>query len=180
MSGESPAEVRQIAVPSRLRTTSTLACTDYEDAFRLRPARPVERTAPEWARAVLEEAPAPLRRTLLTAWGALGLVLGDVPAQGFVLGWELRRCEPDRAVLATESPLGIAGELVFEGARDELLYGTFVRLDGEAAARAWALIEPKHPPVVRQLLELAGSRGARPGAAQERARSRRTIHQSTT
>lgn len=150
------AEVSQVEVPAELRTAAALGRVDYEDAFLLRPAGPVERTAPAWAEAVLEGAPPHLREGVVAGWTALDLDL-DLSAADAVLGWRVRRADPGLVVLAAESPLGIAGRLVFERRRDGLLYGTFVRLDGEPAERAWARIAPAHPPVVRELLRLAGS-----------------------
>ncbi|MBS1844370.1 MAG: hypothetical protein JST53_08140 [Actinobacteria bacterium] len=145
------AELSEVEVPARLRAAAALGRADYEDAFLLRPASPVERTALEWAEAVLESAPPPLREPLVSGWRAIGLDL-DLSSADAVLGWRVFRADPGLAVLAAESPLGIAGRLVFERRPDGLLYGTFVRLDGEPAERAWARIESAHPPVVHELL----------------------------
>jgi hypothetical protein len=151
------AELGQIEVPSRLRAAAALDRVDYEDAFLVRPAAPVERTALEWAEAVLEGAPPRLREGVVAAWKAIRFELGDFPSADHVLGWRVCRSDPGLAVLAAESPLGISGRLVFERRPDGLLYGTFVKLDGESAERAFARIEPAHPPIVRELLGLAGS-----------------------
>ncbi len=149
------ADVEQVAVAAELRELSQLPRVDYEDAFLVDPADP-ERSPADWARATIGDAPAGLRRALLTGWSSLGLRLGaGVGPQ--VLGWRLRRADQEAAVLAADSPLGIAAELVFRPLPGALLFATFVRLEGEGARAAWAEIEPFHPAMVRRLLEGAAS-----------------------
>jgi len=69
--------VRQVAVAPAARTLSTLSQVDYEDAFLVETGLAQERTAEEWARVVLEGAPAGMRRGLLSGWLALGLRLSS-------------------------------------------------------------------------------------------------------
>jgi hypothetical protein len=155
---EKSGEVRQIQVPVIARESTEQAPIDYEDAFRVRLPDPASPPAPRWAEMILEEARADRRRAVLSGWEALGFELGPIPGKGFVLGWAIRRSEPDLVVLATESPLGIAGELVFRREPDGLLYATFVQLHGDVARRAWAPFETAHPPTVRELLRDAAAR----------------------
>ncbi len=147
--------VEQIPVPGQLRRLSELDRIDYEDAFLVAPAEP--RRSPEaWAREVLASAPAEMRRALLAGWSSLGLRL-DPEDERRVLGWQPRRSDREAAVLASDSPLGIAAELVFQLREGELLFATFVRLEGEEARAAWSRVEPVHPAVVRKLLERAAA-----------------------
>lgn len=94
---ETPGGVRRISVPPDARALSTLSRIDHEDAF------PVEvgpahrnRTPERWARAILEDAPASVRRTLRSGWLALGLRPGPPRSDRSVLGWEVRRSTPTR------------------------------------------------------------------------------------
>jgi hypothetical protein len=56
--------VRQIALPPAARTLSTLSHVDYEDAFVLEIGSAAERTAEQWARATLQDAPIIMRSAL--------------------------------------------------------------------------------------------------------------------
>src|ERR1700694_774150 len=92
-------KVRQIALPPAARALSTLSHVDYEDAFLVETAPAQSRTAEQWARATIEEAPTIVRRKLRWGWFALGLKLGGAESDRFVLGWEIRRNTPDVALL---------------------------------------------------------------------------------
>jgi hypothetical protein len=146
-------EVRQIEVPPAARALSTLSRIDYADAFLVESERVQERTAEEWARAILENAPAKVRAMLLSGWSAIGLKLGRGD-QG-VLGWELRKRTADFVLLAAESRLGMPGQLLFKREPGALLFATFVQQDNQIARTLWAGVEPVHIPTVRTLLEHA-------------------------
>ena len=153
--------VQQMAVPGWARGLTALGSVDYEDAFVVEAPAAARGGAVDWARAVLEQAPARLRHEVRGAWSALGLRLEPPGSDDAVLGWHLRREESEVAILAASSPLGIGGELVFARRPEGYLYGTFVSLADEEARRTWARVEPAHPAVVRELLELAAARDAR-------------------
>ena len=154
--GKAGVRVVRIAVPASARELTVVEAIDYEDAFRAEPGPAAGEPAVEAAEAVLGDAPANLRGALLGGWSSLGLRLGAGVGRQ-ILGWRLRRADAEVAVLAADSPLGIAAELAFVRQGDALLYATFVRLDGEPARAAWAEVEPVHPPMVRRLLERAAS-----------------------
>ena len=145
--------VRQIAVPEDARALSTLDRIDYADAFLVAMERVGDRTAEEWARALLEDAPATLRGRLVSGWSALGLKLGR--GRGSVLGWEVRRSTPEVVLLGACSRIGMPGELLFMHEPRGLLFATFVRHDNVLARRMWARVEPTHVRVVRQVLSAA-------------------------
>jgi hypothetical protein len=150
--------VRQIAVPADARALSTLAQIDYEDAFLVDTAAARERTAEQWARAVLEDAPLARRTTLLSGWSAIGLKVGGAQCGRSVLGWPIRRSAPDHVLLAAESRIGMPGQLLFQRRGDKLLFATFVQQGNQVARAVWAGVEPVHVPIVRRILEEASRR----------------------
>jgi hypothetical protein len=153
---EDPGAVRQVAVRPEVRALSTLAHVDYADTFLLDVGAAPERTAEQWARAVLEAAPAGVRHMLQSGWSAIGLKLGAAPSDRSVLGWEIRRTTPDILLLGAESHIGMPGELLFKRQRRALLFATFVQQSNPAARALWAGVEPAHVPIVRRILAHAG------------------------
>lgn len=147
--------VHQISVPRDVRALTTLPRVDYQDAFVVEPLPAPDRTAEQWARAVLEDSPDDLRHAVLSGWSAIGFELGEAGSERHVLGWEVRRAEPDLALLGASSPRGIEGELVFKLQRQTLIYATFVRIFDPGAREVWSRIEPAHPGIVRELHERA-------------------------
>jgi hypothetical protein len=145
--------VRQVTLPPAARALSTLSRVDYEDAFLVEAGPADDRTGEQWARAILEGAPASTRSALSRSWAALGLRLGSAHSDRFVLGWEVRRSTPDHALLGASGRLGLSGELLFERQQHTLLFATFVQLDNRIARGLWARIAPRHRQVVRDLLE---------------------------
>jgi hypothetical protein len=150
--------VREVALPPGARALSTLARVDYEDAFRVEVGSARDRTAAEWARAIVEGAPASLRHGLRRGWSALGYRLGPTRSERFVLGWEVRRSTPDFVLLGATSRLGMPAELLLKRQQQALLFATFVQKQNPLARIVWAAVEPGHRPVVRYVLEQAAAR----------------------
>jgi hypothetical protein len=150
--------VRQVPVPPAARALSTLHRVDYEDAFRVDAGTAGGRTAEQWARAVLEEAPLSVRSTLLSGWSAIGLKLRCGRSHRSVLGWEVRRRTDDVVLLGADSRIGMPGELLVKRESHELLFATFVQQDNHVARAVWTAIEPVHVPIVRSVLEQATRR----------------------
>ena len=150
--------VRQIPCPSGARNRSTLANVNYEDAFLVETGAVRGWTGEDWARAVLEGAPEVTRAGLVRGWRALGLRLGPIRSEEFVLGWEVRRSTPDLVLLGSTGRFGLSGELLFESRRDSLLFATFVQLDNPATHAIWRCIAHHHRGVVRHLLGQAAAR----------------------
>lgn len=148
--------VNQISLPQDARTLSTLARTDYEDAFAV--TADVEQTAEQWVRAVIDDAPARVRRRLWSGWIALGLRLGAPWSSDRVLGWQVKHTEPSYVLLGADSWLGLRGQLLFRTDPDGLLFATFLQLTNPAARSLWAAITPHHQRVVRSLLTHAATR----------------------
>jgi hypothetical protein len=152
-------EVRQIEVPDEARAQSTLRRIDYADAFLADVGPTGRRTAEAWARAVLEDAPLALRRSLGSGWSALGLKVGLVRSgEDAVLGWPIRRRTPDAVLLGAGSRIGMPGQLLFARRGETLLFATFVEQDNPAARALWAGVERVHVPTVRRVLESAVAR----------------------
>lgn len=148
--------VSQISVPEDARRLGTLPRIDYADAFAL--AADVERTPMEWVRAIVEDAPASVRRRLWWGWTALGLRLGPPWSSERVLGWKVEHSDPAYVVLAADSWLGLRGRLLFRSEPDGLLFATFVEQTNPVARALWAAITPRHQQVVRSLLTHAAGR----------------------
>ncbi|UUO03187.1 hypothetical protein M4D79_08715 [Mycolicibacterium novocastrense] len=147
--------VRQVPVGEALLTTSTLGRIHYADAFEVGIEHPLERSAEEWLRTILEGAPLHTRIRLLAAWSAIGLKLRTPGSAGSILGWEIRNRDAGFVMVGARSRIGMPGELVLRRANDGLLFATFVRHDSLIARRLWATIETSHVQTVRSLLERA-------------------------
>lgn len=154
-----PERVRQVTPPPYTRALSTFSRVDYQDAFVMATGLVQDRTAGQWARVVLEDAPASMRSSLSRGWSRLGLRLGSAPPDRSVLGWEIRRSTPDVTLLGAEGRSGLSGELLFERRPRTLLCATFVRLENPVARDLWAVIEARHRQIVRDLLEQASAPG---------------------
>jgi hypothetical protein len=150
--------VRQVAVPPAARALSTMSRVDYEDAFLVETGPAQDRTAEQWARATLEDAPPMMRSACSWTWFALGLQLGPTRSDRLVLGWEMRRRTPDFVLLGAGSRLGLRAEVLFKRQQRALLFATFLQQENLIARAVWAGVAPGHRQVVRYLLEQAGFR----------------------
>lgn len=150
-----PSRVRHVRVPPEVQPLSTLARIDYENAVLadLGPAQ--DRTAEQWARAILEDAPPETRHALTQGWTALGLQLGPARSEDFVLGWPVRHSTPDLVLLSADPTLGLSGELLFQRRPQSLLLACFIQLEDDTARALWTQAESRHPHVMHQLLEQA-------------------------
>lgn len=149
---------------------SLLDHTDYEDCFLV--SIETDRTAEEWARAMIEGAPQALRDRLRRGWMMLGLRHGPAAAPDRVLGWEIRRNVPDVLMLGADSWIGMPGELLFKREPDGLLFATFIQQSNPLAKLVWGRIASEHRRIVSEMLERAASRPWPPGAPQALSRER--------
>jgi hypothetical protein len=150
--------VCRVAMPPAARAHSTLSQIDYEDAFLVDVGPVEERTAEQWARAILEDSPTSIRTSLMSGWRAIGLKVGSDESGQSVLGWQVRRCSPDFILLGADSCIGLPGELLFTRMRNALLFNTFTQHGNLIARAVWAATEPTHVRVVRYILEQASRR----------------------
>jgi len=148
--------VKQISVPPEARSHRTLTRTGYEDAFVAEVPTAGDRTAEDWMRLVLEDAPLSARKTLRSGWFWLGLKLGPADSRSHVLGWEIRRRTPDLVLLGAASRIGMPAELLLERRPSSLLFCTFVRHENPVVRVAWtAIVAKPHQQVVPRLLRMA-------------------------
>jgi hypothetical protein len=147
--------VRQVKPPRAARALITLPRVDYSDATVATVSRARDRTGEQWARVILEDAPAVLKRTCQAAWAALGLELAWTRSGRRVLGWPVRSSSPDHVLLAAESRLGLSAEVLIQRRQRTLLLATFLQQKNPLARAVWAGIAPGHRQMVRRLLEQA-------------------------
>jgi hypothetical protein len=151
-------QVQRIAIDPAT-AVDALPRSGYAVAFVL--SHPTEggRSPEQWARAVWEQAPSPVRWLLLTGW-RIGLGLHLTPAQdtsAHVLGWALSRTNDRAAVLDARSRLMTARNVVeLDGPR--VRWTTFVRFDKRPAGALWSLAAPVHQAVLPYLLRRAAAR----------------------
>jgi hypothetical protein len=151
------AVVRQVDLPPSARALSTLPRIDYCDAFLFDGGPTDADSAEDLIREVLEGAPPAVRAQLLSGWSSIGLKVGDRSEQ-CVLGWEVRRTLPDQVLLGADSRIGMPGELLLKKEDDALLFATFVSKGNLLARAVWAVVEPVHVRVVRDILSHASER----------------------
>lgn len=145
-------------LPSGLRALCTLGATaSYTDTFRA-DVRAGERSAEEWGRLSLEQAPASLRASLPRGWASLGLRHGPLDSRDHVLGWPIRARTEDHLLLGAESPLGMSAELLFARWEGALVFATLIRFDRAAARLVWIAVELPHKRIVQTLLTDAARR----------------------
>jgi hypothetical protein len=131
---------------------------DYSDSFEARLAATSELTSEQWARAVFEQAPRPVRWLLVSGFRfGLGLRLSRRPSLDHVLGWEIVERQPDTITVASRSWF-LTARLVFaiEGSRGS--QSTFVRYDRRSAALIWPPVAIVHRQIVPRLVRRAAAR----------------------
>jgi hypothetical protein len=132
--------VRQIPLPVDSRKRTTLPRLDYTDCFLIASDRVEELTAEQWARQMLEAAPAWWQHALPRGWHTLGLEHGPASSADFVLGWPIRQSTDDCLLLGASGHRGLSAELLLERRPDGLLFATFVHQHNWAqlACAVWA------------------------------------------
>jgi hypothetical protein len=143
----------------RIDLPGALAHSDegYASAFALATPRARAMTSEQWARAVFEQGPAPLRSFVEVGWRALlGLRLGPRHSPGHVAGWTIAAVDerPDTVTLTAESRLLRARNVV---AVDEgvVEWVTTVQFDRRLGRIAWTLAAPVHSVTIPYLLTRA-------------------------
>lgn len=154
-----PGTVTKVPLPIAAREHVMLSEADYTDAFLVRVGSPRARTAEQWARLVVEEAPLAVRLALVAGWRNIGLKINPSSPPSTVCGWELRYNSADVAVLGADSHIGMPAELLFKREPTALLFATFVAHWSPVARITWSATEATHQLVVQQLLEQAAWRG---------------------
>ncbi|WP_142392535.1 DUF2867 domain-containing protein [Mycobacterium sp. 3519A] len=148
-------DVRQIDVPPTVLALSTLPRIDYSDAFVFDHSG--DDSPEDLMRGVLEGAPPAVRAQLLSGWSAIGLKVAG-GSDGSVLGWQVRRSTPEHVLLGADSRIGMPGELLLKKDDGALIFSTLVAQRNLLARAVWAVTEPVHVRVVRDLLAQAAQR----------------------
>lgn len=133
----------------------------YEETFRVGTGDGGRRSAETWARAVYEDAPGVVRRSLLLGWRAvLGLRLGPYPSPDHVLGWSIISTAGDTIRLEARSVL-LTAELVLSVGPSTVTLTSRVHHHRWPARPVWTVLLPIHRRVTVLLLRRAASRSAR-------------------
>ena len=147
-----PHQARKVPTPPAARALCSLPRIDYEDTFVAETGHAQELTAEEWARRIIQESPARFRVTAPATWFALGLKHGLPWSSETVLGWPVRRSEPDFVLLGARSRTGMPAELLIKREADSILFATFIQHGSPVMRRVWSLVERPHQEIVPRLL----------------------------
>jgi hypothetical protein len=133
---------------------------DYADVFEIRRPESDPRSAEEFARCALEEAPWPARGTVRIAHRhLLRLRLGPRSSTDHLFGWKILTSQPDVIHLEAVSPLPGRGAMV--GRRRDptrTVLTTYVFFTRPALGRVlWAVAGPLHRRIAAYLLERAAA-----------------------
>ena len=144
--------VRQVPLPPAARALCSLPRIDYSDAFLVEVEHAQKLTAEEWARRIIENGPTRFRVSAPAAWFALGLKHGLPWSKENILGWPVRRSEPDFVLLGARSRTGMPAELLLKREANSVLLATFIEHRSPVMKRVWGLVGPPHRRIVPQLL----------------------------
>jgi hypothetical protein len=152
-----PWRVRRVDVPPPI--SASFACSTANDAlaFAVTTEAATSRTAPQWARAVFEGAPAVVRWFLLFGWAhVLRLQLGPAASADHALGWAIADGDlvAGSTSLTAESRLVRASNTVVVE-RSTVTWVTLVHYSHAAGRPLWAVARPFHRLTLRYLLARA-------------------------
>ena len=136
---------------------------DYADAYEIRLEAPDERTAEEWMRCALDEAPAPVLRTILVAHRfVLGFHLAPRSAPGSLMGWPIVQSVPDLIQLRATSPLMQGDLFVRRDSPVQTTLLTYLSFNRPGPGRLiWMAVGPLHRRIAPYLVERSAAAGAR-------------------
>jgi hypothetical protein len=144
-------------VAAALETPATDNPPDYRDAFEVPTDRTDTRTPEQWARAVFESAPRPVRWFLLLGWrGVLGLRLGPRPSSNHVLGWRIAETSPEAVRLELRSAF-MTAQLILRVASSTAVLTTHVYYTRRLAHPLWTAAGLIHRQMIPYLLGRAAS-----------------------
>jgi hypothetical protein len=143
-------QARRIDLPAALARENS----GYASAFALATPRARALTPEQWARAVFEQGPAPLRSFVELGWRALlGLRLGPRHSPDHVAGWTIAAVDewPDTVTLTADSRL-LRARNVVAVADGVVEWVTTVQFDRPPARAIWAIATPVHSLTIPYLL----------------------------
>ncbi len=130
---------------------------DFACAYEIAIARDDNRSSEQWARAVWEGAPAPLRWFMLAGWRlVLGLRLGPRHSPDHILGWRIADRGPGETVCQLHSGF-LDAHNVFGKADGMLVWSTFVTYRRPMARLIWPPAALLHRLLARIALRRAAS-----------------------
>ncbi|MGI8679422.1 MAG: DUF2867 domain-containing protein [Jatrophihabitans sp.] len=138
-----------------MTVTHQLAPAGYTDLRVESAPGAADRSAIDWARAILEGAPAALRAGLTPGWAALRLGLASRHAPDHVLGWPVVVDTPAEVVLGAHSKLGLDARLSIRIDDDTVQFATAIRFLSRGGRTVWTGVAPLHRLIVGQLLRHA-------------------------
>ncbi|ASR35843.1 hypothetical protein BAY61_13460 [Prauserella marina] len=158
-------------IPGRIRAADTVADPDYTWACELTAADGDDRTAVQWARAVFEGAPRPLRWFMLAGWlGVLRLRPGPRSDPDLVFGWEILSASPGRATLGIDGT-AFTTHLVVDVQGPRVVHATFVRFERRRAKILWTVCDPVHRLTITYLMNRAARAAATADSDEPRRRA---------
>lgn len=135
---------------------------DYDDCFTAPRAAADDRTPEQWARAVFEGAPRPVRWFLVNGFRyGLGLRFGPWPSPEHVLGWAIIDRSADSLTVESRSWF-LTSRLVFRTETTHLSQSTYVRYDRRIAAIIWPPVSLLHRQIVPRIVRHAARRAPAP------------------
>lgn len=124
-------------------------------------AEPDSRSAEQWARCALEQAPRAIRMVIVVAQRVLlRLRLARTTDQVHVLGWRVVASEPDVISLAAHGPLLRAVIVGRKSASTTVQIKTFVMFERRLGQLLWVAVAPLHRRIARLLLRRAAELSA--------------------
>jgi hypothetical protein len=155
--GKPTGSIRVHRVAAALETAATDKEPDYRDAFEVPTDKTDTRTPEQWARALFEHAPLPVRWFLLLGWRwVLGLRLGPRPSPDHVLGWRIAETSPNAIRLKLRSPL-MTAQLILRVTSSTTVLTTHVYYTRSLARPLWAAVGLIHRQMIPYLLGRAAS-----------------------
>jgi hypothetical protein len=131
---------------------------DYADAFEIRLPEPDPRSAEEFMRCALEQAPLPVRRSIrIVHRHLLRIRLGPRSSPDHIIGWRIVTSEPEVVLLEAKSQLLGRGVLVMRRPDPTLaVVTTYLFYTRPAVASlVWKVVGPRHRMIVPYLLQRA-------------------------
>jgi hypothetical protein len=140
-------------VPAAVRALTTFTTPAYVDLFTVTTPMAGNRSAEEWARAVLERAPL-ASRNARRLWRLMGLRLGPQRSPDHVQGWRIAARGDNWLRLETASWY-LSAQAVCMVEHDQVSISLSVRYDRLVAPLVWAAVSGPHQRAVPVMLRQA-------------------------
>src|SRR5205814_7948317 len=145
-------------MPEDIRALDTLQNPTRTYAWQV--ARPTadDRSAEQWARAVIEDAPRLLRWFIVAGWVVvLRLRLGPGGSSSYIQGYKILSNTQTLVIFGVES-FALEAHLAVQVRDGDVVHATFVRYERPVARALWGLAAPIHRRVIPYLLRRAAVR----------------------